>query len=213
MTAREIIVPSLGLHTGLSAITYALARTTGRLEGKDYLWPSGLVLNAWYHAVFRHLGPAVSFSTGLKRLDGTQRLVLGGVTIWGGRLFYRIVKRSIQRGRDDPRYDDYKTPSSWTTAFFSKFLPEAVVQTIIGLSWSIPLNGALASQAVGAQREYAGILHASAIGLYTVGLSMEVLADWQLERNKGKNELQRSGVWSIVRHPKYVLFHPSKASS
>jgi steroid 5-alpha reductase family enzyme len=212
MTAREIIIPSLGLHTSLSALTYAASRLTGRLEGKDYLWPSGLVLNAWYHAVLRHLGPGISLGMVMRRLDGSQRLVLGGVTLWGGRLFYRIVKRSVQRGRDDPRYDHYKTPSSWNTAFFSKFLPEAVVQTIIGLAWSIPLNGALKTQEVGAPREYAGILHASAVGLYTVGLSLEVLADWQLERNKGKNELQRSGVWSIVRHPKYVL-SPAPTSS
>ena len=204
MTIQDIVVPSLGLHTGLSAIAYAAARTTGRLEGKDYLWPSGLVINAWYHALIRHVANGVPLSTALKSLTTTDRLVLGGVTLWGGRLFYRIVKRSIQRGRDDPRYDNVKTPSAWTKAFFAKFLPEAVVQTIIGLSWSIPFNGTLISPHFGAPREYAGLLHGAAVGLYTVGLSMEVLADWQLERNKSSNDLQRSGVWSIVRHPKYV---------
>lgn len=202
MTVQDIIIPSLGLHTGLSAVAYAAARTTGRLEGKDYLWPSGLVINAWYHAVIRHVSNGVPLATALRSLNATDRLVLGGITIWGGRLFYRIVKRSIQRGRDDPRYDADKTPSGWTKAFFAKFLPEAVMQTLIGLSWSIPLNGSLTAQEFGAPREYAGLLHASAVGLYTVGLSMEVLADWQLERNKSKNKLERSGVWSIVRHPK-----------
>jgi steroid 5-alpha reductase family enzyme len=207
MTIQDIIVPSLGLHTGLSAVAYAAARTTGRLEGKDYLWPSGLVINAWYHALIRHVANGVPLSTALRSLNATDRLVLGGVTLWGGRLFYRIVKRSIQRGRDDPRYDDIKTPSAWTKAFFTKFLPEAVVQTTISLSWSIPLNGTLISNEFSAPREYAGLLHSAAVGLYTVGLSMEVLADWQLERNKSSNELQRSGVWSLVRHPKYVPFN------
>lgn len=200
----SIILPSLGLHTSLSTLAYATSRAAGRLEGKDWLWPSGLVASAWYHGVLRHvLNRNVSLSSALRNLDGTQQLVLGAITLWGGRLFYRIAKRSVQRGRDDPRYADAtKTRSAWNKAFFAKFLPEAVFQTIIGLSYTIPLNDSVTSGIIGAPERYAGLWHSVAVALYAVGLGMEVIADWQLEMGKASGQLQRSGVWSIVRHPK-----------
>ncbi|KAJ9094170.1 hypothetical protein QFC19_008020 [Naganishia cerealis] len=204
--ASSIILPSLGLHTSLSTLAYASSRVAGRLEGKDWLWPSGLVASAWYHGVLRHvIHRRVSFSSALRSLDSTQKLVLAAVTVWGGRLFYRIVKRSIQRGKDDPRYAEAKeSSSSWNKAYYAKFLPEAVFQTIIGLSYTIPLNGSVTSGIIGAPSQYAGLWHSLAVGLYAAGLGMEVLADYQLEVSKASGELQRSGVWSIVRHPNYL---------
>jgi steroid 5-alpha reductase family enzyme len=203
MSIQDTILPSLGLHASLSGIAYVVSRLTNRAEGKDYLWPSGLVINAWYHSVLRHTLRGVPFPVALRQLDSTQRLVLGGVTLWGGRLFYRIVKRSIERGHDDPRYDSIKTPSAWNLALFTKFLPEALVQTLISLSWALPLND-ITDTSISAPREYAGVVHSAAVGLFAVGLGMEVLADWQLESNKSREKLVRTGVWSIVRHPKYV---------
>lgn len=203
MSIQDTIIPSLGLHAGLSGIAYVTSRLTNRAEGKDYLWPSGLVISAWYHSVLRHTLRGVPLTVTLRQLDPTQQLVLGGVTIWGGRLFYRIVKRSLQRGHDDPRYDDIKTPSAWNLALFTKFLPEAFVQTLISLSWALPFNG-IADSTISAPTEYAGVVHSAAVGLFTVGLGMEVLADWQLESNKDSGKLVRTGVWSIVRHPKYA---------
>jgi steroid 5-alpha reductase family enzyme len=200
MSIRDTIIPSLGLHAGLSGLAYAASRVANRAEGKDYLWPAGLVLNAWYHSVLRHTLRGVPLTAALRELHPTQRLVLGGVTLWGGRLFYRIVKRSVQRGHDDPRYAGIKTPGAWTLALGTKFLPEALVQTLIALSWSLPFNGV--TSPLSAPREYAGLLHALAVGLFAVGLGMETLADWQLETHKDGGELFRGGVWSIVRHPK-----------
>ncbi|KAJ9106439.1 hypothetical protein QFC21_001585 [Naganishia friedmannii] len=202
----SIILPSLGLHTSLSTLAYATSRAAGRLEGKDWLWPSGLVASAWYHGVLQHvLQQNVSLSSALGNLNNTQKLVLGAVTLWGGRLFYRIAKRSIQRRSDDPRYTDAtKTSSAWNKAFYAKFLPEAVFQTIIGLSYTIPLNGFVTSGIISAPQRYAGLWHSVAVALYAVGLGMEVIADWQLEVGKDSGQLQRSGVWSIVRHPKPI---------
>lgn len=56
-------------------------------------------------------------------------------------------------------------------------------------------------------------VHAIAIGTFAVGLALEMIADSQLKRGKRRRQdngeefdgLVRDGVWSIVRHPKYVL--------
>lgn len=45
-----------------------------------------------------------------------------------------------------------------------------------------------------------------AIGLFTAGFALETLADYQKAEAKrvGIKGLYRDGVWSLVRHPKYV---------
>jgi protein-S-isoprenylcysteine O-methyltransferase Ste14 len=45
-----------------------------------------------------------------------------------------------------------------------------------------------------------------AVGMFTTGLAMETLADYQLDQYKaeGGRGILREGVWSIVRNPKYV---------
>ena len=45
--ARSTLFPSLGVHGGLSVIAYGIARASDRVELKDYLWPTGMALNAW----------------------------------------------------------------------------------------------------------------------------------------------------------------------
>lgn len=92
--------------------------------------------------------------------------------------------------------------SFWNKALFTTFLPEAVFQSIIALSWAVPFRTGAAG-AVGPSAEYADALHGLAVGLYAAGLGMEVLADSQLETHRRKSDdLNREGVWSIVRHPK-----------
>ena len=39
------------LHTGLSVGAWAIGVATGRTDIKDCLWPSGMVVNAWFQAV------------------------------------------------------------------------------------------------------------------------------------------------------------------
>ncbi|KXS94151.1 hypothetical protein AC578_11148 [Pseudocercospora eumusae] len=111
---KHSVLPSLSLYGGLGMIAYGIAYSTNRVEIKDCLWPSGMVLNAWYTAVGRHVfsAPHPSVSEVLGNLSYSQRLLLGAVTAWGGRLFYRIVKRSVQRGQDDPRYESVKNQKS-----------------------------------------------------------------------------------------------------
>jgi steroid 5-alpha reductase family enzyme len=204
---QSTIIPSLGLHSGMSIIAYAAARTTNRLEVKDYLWPSAQVLNAWWGAVgVPVIYHSVPIATALSSLTYTQKLLLGGVTVWGLRLLYRIVGRGVTRGEDDPRYDAVKKePGFWNNAVFRVFLPEAVFQTLITLPFTVPFRAPWPSAATSSNLPVsAELVHGLAVFLFSAGFATEILADSQLasHQKKDKADLNREGVWSIVRHPK-----------
>ena len=138
---KDTLIPSFGLHSGLAVIAWGAARYTGRVEAKDWLWPSGQIINAWWSAVGRRLYQGYTLKQVLGRLSWHERLVLTGVTLWGGRLFYRIARRSLERGKDDPRYDEVKKEENfWTKSLFTTFIPEAFFQTLISLSFTAPFR-------------------------------------------------------------------------
>jgi steroid 5-alpha reductase family enzyme len=197
---KDTLAPSLGLHSGLAIIAWGAARYTGRLEAKDWLWPSGQVANAWWSAVGRKLYAGLTLSQAVGRLSWHERLILTGVTLWGGRLFYRIARRSIQRGKDDPRYDEVKQEDNfWNKSLFTTFIPEAFFQMLISLPFTAPFRheGAVLTG-------YHPVMQMVAVGMFSAGLALETLADYQLDQFKaeGGTGILKEGVWSIVRHPK-----------
>ncbi|KAF2451272.1 DUF1295-domain-containing protein [Karstenula rhodostoma CBS 690.94] len=199
---RDTLAPSLGLHSGLAIIAWGAANYTGRVEAKDWLWPSGQVVNAWWSAVGRRLYQGLTLSQALNRLSWHERLVLTGVTLWGGRLFYRIARRSIQRGEDDPRYAQVKRDQDfWVKSLFTTFLPEAFFQMLISLPFTAPFRheGAVLMG-------YHPIVQMAAVGLFSTGFALETLGDYQLDQYKaeGGTGILKEGVWSIVRHPNYL---------
>ncbi|RFN50751.1 duf1295 domain protein [Fusarium flagelliforme] len=213
---HNAVLPSFTLHAGLSAVAYGISRYTNRVEGKDYLWASGMTLNAWWSAIgSRVINDGLSVSQAWSSLYYSQKLLLLGVTAWGVRLTSRVVSRSLQRGQDDPRYVAKKTdPGFWNKALFTTFLPEAVAQTIISLPFTIPFRQvyecALASPVV----SYSSYIRDFAVFLFSAGFALETLADIQLESFKKRDGqgVNREGVWSIVRHPNYLgdaLIHAS----
>lgn len=204
---QSTILPSFGLHSGLSIVAYAASRATGRLDGKDILWSSAPVINAWWSAVgARVLYDSVPISSALSSLTYSQQLLLGGVTAWGARLFYRVTSRAVARGEDDHRYTAAKKdPGFWNKSFFSIFLPEAIFQTLITLPLTIPFRAPWASAAASPNLPVsAELIHGLAVFLFTSGFALEVLADSQLatHQKKSSGTLNQEGVWSIVRHPK-----------
>lgn len=211
---RDTVLPSFGLHSGISLIAYALSRATNRVEGKDWLWPSAQVLNAWYSSVvMRMRGEQLSFSDALRTLSWSEKLLLGAVTTWGVRLFYRVASRSMKRGKDDPRYEEpKKDPGFWNKALWTLFVPEAIFQTLISIPFTIPFRNPqdLLAISTPVPEGWGEVMRAVAVGLFCAGTAMEILADRQLENfkkrsaNRDVGGLQRDGVWSIVRHPKYV---------
>ena len=203
---KDTLVPSLTLHSGLAVIAYGAARYTQRVEAKDWLWPSGQVANAWWSAIGRRLAAGLTVSQAFNRLSWHERVMLTGVTLWGGRLFYRVARRSIERGQDDPRYDEVKKEDGfWNNALFKVFIPEAFFQMLISLPFTAPFRheGAVMTG-------YHPLIQMLAVGMFSTGLAMETLADYQLDQYKaeGGQGILREGVWSIVRHPKYVTSSP-----
>lgn len=160
------------------------------------------VVNAWWSAVGKRIFfDGVPVNRVFPSMSWVERLLLTGVTLWGGRLLYRVTSRSIARGKDDPRYEEGKKEDGfWTNALFNTFLPEAVFQTIIDLPFTAPFRhqGAVLTG-------YHPVGQAAAVALFSTGFALETLADWQLEKHAqttGEGGLLREGVWSLVRHPK-----------
>ncbi|RAQ99920.1 DUF1295-domain-containing protein [Stemphylium lycopersici] len=199
---KDTLVPSFSLHAGMAVLAYGAARYTNRVEAKDWLWPSGQVANAWWSAVGRRIAAGFTVSQAFNRLSWHERVMLTGVTLWGGRLFYRIVSRSLQRGEDDPRYAEVKEEEGfWNSALFKIFIPEAFFQMLISLPFTAPFRheGAVMTG-------YHPIIQMFAVGLFSSGLALETLADYQLDQYKaeGNKGIMREGVWSIVRNPNYL---------
>ncbi|KAL4925981.1 DUF1295 domain protein [Aspergillus undulatus] len=208
---QATVVPSFTLHAAFSTVAYGVARYTDRAEGKDWLWPTGMTLNAWWSAIGnRVVNDGLSVSSAWSSLSYAEKLLLGGVTAWGSRLFYRIATRGIERGKDDPRYEPLKKdPEFWNKSFFSMFLPEAVMQTIISLPFTLPFRATgeslRASPVLGGDTR--SCFTSLAVLLFSAGFAMEVLADARLaahKKDRSASGLCRDGVWSIVRHPNYL---------
>lgn len=213
---HNAVLPSFTLHAGLSAVAYGISRYTNRVEGKDYLWASGMTLNAWWSAIgSRVVNDGLSVSQAWSSLGYYQKLLLLGVTAWGVRLTSRVVSRSLQRGEDDPRYAAKKTdPDFWNKALFTTFLPEAVAQTIISLPFTIPFRQVYECAQASPVVSYSSYIRDFAVFLFSAGFTLETLADIQLESFKKRDGqgVNREGVWSIVRHPNYLgdaLIHAS----
>ncbi|KAL0569644.1 hypothetical protein V5O48_012328 [Marasmius crinis-equi] len=91
---KDTILPSLSLHSSLALIAYAAGRETNSVETKDWLWSIAPVVNGWWSAVGRKvLIDGLPLRRALVLLSRPERLLLTGVTLWGGRLLYRVASR------------------------------------------------------------------------------------------------------------------------
>jgi len=201
---RDTLLPNLAFHSTLAVPAYLVGRGLDRLVAKDVLWSTGQVSNVLYASIIRPaLVQGIPLERVLKSISRPGWITIAGVSLWGTRLAYRVISRTVASGSDDARYTAVKQdPSGWTKAFFSIFVPEAIVQSLITLAVTIPFRSGI--PVIDAPGEYAGIIDALSIGLWSAGFGLEVLADWQLATHKqnGGQGLLRQGVWSIVRHPK-----------
>lgn len=202
---KSTLLPSFGLYSGLSVAAYVVAESTDRVEIKDWLWPSAQVLNAWLTAIGRPMyETGITLPDAWRGLTWSEKLLLSGVTVWGTRLFARIVSRSLARGKDDPRYEAQKKERGfWKTALLKIFLPEAAFLSLISLPLTVPFG--MGDTTLSVSTNMLSTVRALGVGLFSAGFALEVMADTQLElHRKEREDLCRHGVWSLVRHPKYV---------
>ena len=91
---KDTILPTFAIHSGLSLIAYGIGRSTDSVETKDFLWPTAQLINAWWASVGRRVVyGGYPLSKALTTLSRPERLLLGGVTIWAGRLLARRASR------------------------------------------------------------------------------------------------------------------------
>ena len=158
--------------------------------------------------------------TAWRVLGKADKVLLGGVTLWGGRVVYRVVRRAKKRGRDKRTYEAVKKGQGphgglrvgkggfWDWAWLTVYLPEAVVQSLVAVSVTAPFRMVLGETrcVLGLTGCWKEVGRAVAVGLFGAGFALEVLADRQLGEFKGRAESQgkmcRDGVWGVVRHPK-----------
>lgn len=144
----------------------------------------------------------ITFPDAWRGLTWSEKLLLSGVTIWGTRLFARIVCRSWGRGKDDPKYEVQKKEKRfWKMALFKIFLPEAAFLSFISLPLTVPFG--MGDTTLSVSTNTLSTFRALGVGLFSAGFALEVMADTQLElHRKEREDLCRHGVWSLVRHPK-----------
>jgi steroid 5-alpha reductase family enzyme len=123
-----------------------------------------------------------------------ERLLLGGVTVWAGYRVASAMSEHADRGSDDAKYAVEKREEGfWNQALIKYYLPEALVATIVSLPFTAPFRhqGAVMTG-------YHPILQSTAVGLYSAGLALEVLADVQSKQTKTQDS-----VWNVLSQPKY----------
>ena len=201
---RDTLLPNLIIQTTLTLPVYAVARLTNYAEAKDILWPTSQLFAAYYAAIGRHLVAGVPLSTAYSAISRPGKLVLTGVTLWAGRLFYRVTTRALRRGTDDARYPK-SDAGYWNSSLLTQWIPEIVTQALITLPFTAPFRVYDGNVPVlTPPRGYEGMIEGLAVAAFGAGLALEVFADSQLEsyKQKGGSGVLREGVWSVVRHPK-----------
>ena len=195
---KDTLLPGLALQTGLAAVAYGIGRSTNAVATKDIAFPAGQVLTAWWSAVGRrwyHYG--LPLDQVLRMQSRPEKLILAGVTLWGGyKAFQQATAYTKRNGEDDPKYKSAKAEEGfWNKSLLTVYLPEAIVSTIIALPWTAPFRhqGAVLSG-------YHPIAQSIAVGLFSFGFSMEVLADYQ-KKNFPDGDVS---LWKILSQPKYA---------
>lgn len=154
----------------------------------DMAWGIGFVIIAIYSLVRTGNYGVVSLVTTLL------------VTLWGGRLFYHIMKRNLGKP-EDFRYANWR--KEWgkyvvIRAFFQVYMLQGVFMFII--AFPVVLIHEMAGVALNA-------MTVLGIAVWCFGYYFEVVGDAQLAafkknpENKGK--LMTTGLWAYTRHPNY----------
>lgn len=132
----------------------------------------------------------------------------GLVTLWGGRLFYHIVRRNWGKP-EDFRYANWRKEwGKWVIprAFFQVYLLQGLFMLIISLP-VVWIHKALSSTTFNSDISASNWLFIVGVLIWMTGYFFEVVGDAQLrafkQSKESKGKLMTTGLWSLTRHPNY----------
>ncbi|RMZ92524.1 hypothetical protein DV736_g247, partial [Chaetothyriales sp. CBS 134916] len=193
---KDTLLPGFALQSELAVFAYGIGRATDLVSLKDIAFPAGQVVTAWWSAVGRRLYHyGLPLDQVLRMQSRPEKLLLGGVTLWGGyKALQQISALSKRGGKDDPKYNTVKAEEGfWNKSLLTLYLPEALFSTTIALPWTAPFRhqGAVLTG-------YHPIAQSVAVGLFSFGFSLELLADYQ----KAHDTKSPDSLWSVFSQPK-----------
>ena len=154
----------------------------------DQAWGLGFVLIAFY-SMLR-----------IQNFSLPSVLTTTLVTLWGGRLFYHIMKRNFGKP-EDFRYVNMR--KQWGKYVIPRaFLQVYMLQGFLMMVIAFPVIWIHETQDA-----KLNLLTLVGLGVWLLGYFFEVVGDAQLRKfisnpqNKGK--LMTTGLWSLTRHPNY----------
>ncbi|MEO6326293.1 MAG: DUF1295 domain-containing protein [Thermoanaerobaculia bacterium] len=162
------------------------------------------IVDPWWSIGFLLVSVHTVARTGL---TPGKTLLLGMVATWAIRLWLHLLLRS--RGKpEDPRYADFRRRFGperyWWLSYFQVFLLQGLLILLI----SAPLQ--LAAAAATPDRvSWTDLL---GLGIFTIGLGCEAVADVQLSAFRSKRSrsgaaepktVMDTGLWRFSRHPNY----------
>jgi steroid 5-alpha reductase family enzyme len=185
MIGRILIVNAVLLAVYMS-LSLLVARSKKRLDIVDTAWGLGFVVVVW--------------SVVVQQSSARSWLVAVLVSIWGVRLALHIGRRSLQRGGEDPRYEELSREwrgNTWLQAYFRVFLLQGA------LVWIISLPVVMATGSPNAGLGWLGI---AGTAIWLAGFVFEAVADHQLAKfllAKNRPKVLQTGLWRYSRHPNY----------
>lgn len=166
-------------------VWFAIAYKRKRLDTVDTAWGGGFV--------------AVALTVAIAEPNNRTLMVALLVALWGGRLFWHLLKRSSS-GQEDPRYVKMasKWKNVWLRAYFSIFMTQGLLIALVGLPIIFASGEVI--------RQYAWLFTAGYF-VWVAGFYIEYKADKQLAAFKrdpaNKGKLLNVGLWRYSRHPNY----------
>jgi steroid 5-alpha reductase family enzyme len=180
-----IDVLALGLTAAVvvMTVTALVSRRVGKVAVVDIAWGLVFVAIAWTVAVARP--------------DAHSWLLVGLVTVWGGRLAWHVFRRSRGHG-EDPRYAEMLGDAGWWTVVRRVFATQGVVAWLVAL----PVMVAGDQSVVWWPLVWVGV------AVWAVGLFFETVGDAQLAAYRSRPREERppvmdQGLWGWTRHPNY----------
>ncbi len=145
----------------------------------------------------------VSFASVPWPISIDKVILLTIVTLWGTRLFFRILRRKLLRSGEDARYAKWR--SEWRFFYLRSYFQIFLLQPIL-----LCLNSSLLVLYFANNHTVTPFCSLSMLVgliLWSTGFMIEVVADFQLDhfyrRRSVSEKFCQKGLWKYSRHPNY----------